>query len=124
MSTEQRDLSKLPRWARDRITTLERQRETAIQALNEYLDDQTPSRFYMDDILSTGENVGPTFKRRYIQGRQIWAEHAGIYFHVHLRDSDEIELQWGGLPVHSSTEVAMIPSTHQRVRLVSKEKMR
>jgi len=34
-------ISKLPRWAQDHIKDLARQRETALEALNSHVDNQT-----------------------------------------------------------------------------------
>ncbi len=53
------DLSKLPKWARERITNLERQRDEAVRQLNEFCATQTPSGIWVDELVSTGEQAGP-----------------------------------------------------------------
>jgi hypothetical protein len=119
-------ISKLPLWAQDHIKSLEGERETAIRALNEYCDIQTPSPFYCNELESTGEEQGPTLKRRYFQGRRLHVKWGGVELQIFTRDSygrEEIELQWEPKERRSS-EVAMIPKSHQFVTLVAKENMR
>lgn len=116
------DISKLPKWAQDKIKELERQRLTAINALNQYCDSQTPSPFYIDEYESTGEGYGPSSKRRYIQTYKIEVVHQGVWLSVSLRE-DCINLQWGNGP-HKHNDVAFIPHSYQNARIVSKENMR
>lgn len=67
MSAAAVDTAKLPKWAQEHIRKIEREREVAVRALNQYVDDQTPAAFYVDEPESTGEQVGPSFKKRYFQ---------------------------------------------------------
>jgi hypothetical protein len=84
-------IAKLPLWARDHITKIEREREVAVQALNEYCDTQTPAPFYCDEYESTGEDREPTSKRRYFQGHRITVEWLGVRLGVLLRkDNNKI----------------------------------
>ncbi len=114
------DITKLPKWAQDHIRNLERERDTAIRGLNEYIDNQTKSPFYFSDYLCTGENAGPTSKVVYIQTNQMTVEHAGVQLDLLLRDG-YIDMNWSG---EHRVEVAFIPQMHQSARLVSKENMR
>jgi hypothetical protein len=121
-------ISKLPLWAQDHIKSLERERETAIRALNEYCDVQTPSPFYFDELESTGEEGGPTTKRRYFQGQNISIDWKGVHVDIYLRmegpqGDSSIEISWDSAG-HTGTEIAMIPKSFQRVALVAKENMR
>lgn len=117
------DISKLPKWAQEKIKTLERERENAIRQLNDYLDSQTKSPFYITDLVSTGEaERGPSYKTTYIQTNKMTIFHAGVLLDILLREG-QIDLSWGG--DHSRLhEIAFIPSSHQSARLVSKENMR
>lgn len=117
------DTSKLPKWAQEHIQKIERQRDDAVKALNEYVDNQTESPFYFEDWVSTGEDSGPTTKRVYIQTNQIVVEYAGVELEILLRKSeDHINLQWHSLDNHTG-DVALIPHMYQSAKLVSKENM-
>jgi hypothetical protein len=65
------DVSKLPKWAQDRIRDLERERDTAVTALREAEDAQTPSRIWYDDYHCLGERQGPSSVRHYVQTRRV-----------------------------------------------------
>jgi len=118
-------IQKLPKWAQDHIKEIQQQRDTAVRVLNEYVDDQEPSDFYVDDGVCTGEECGPSFKRRFIQTHCISIEYAGVLLEVRTRqDAKSIDLSWGNPNAGTVPEIAMIPSSHQQARLVSKENMR
>jgi hypothetical protein len=105
------DTTKLPKWAQDHIRDLERQRDESVKALNEYVDSQTPAAFYYDDIVGTEEGVGPSWKRVYVQTRQITVEYAGIELSIRIKD-DEIDLQWNRIKRHLDY-VAFVPKSFQ-----------
>ena len=125
-------LAKLPQWAQAHIHYLDRERKTAIDALNDHLDHQKPSPIYWDEYLSTGEGdqtspTGPTNKRFYAQTRSVTIEHAGILLRVLCRsgerDTSGIDLQWS-VPTGAIDMVALVPKSFQQVILVSHENMR
>jgi len=93
------DLAKLPKWAQEKIAVLERERKTAIDALNEALDSQTESPFYIDDWVSTGEKVGPSFKTRYVQAYKMCVKWMGVVLTIlpcknDGQRRDGIEIKW------------------------------
>ena len=114
-------IEKLPKWAQEYIRNIEREREVAVNALNEYVDNQTPSPFFIDEMECTGERKGPTIKRRYVQTHKIEIEHQEVSLRIILRD-ESIDLQWSGEKMLG--DVAFIPSSYQSARLVSKGNMR
>lgn len=120
-------LAKLPKWALEHLKSLEMQREQAIRTLNEFVDDQTPSPFYYEENPCTGEQRGPIGKRKYIQAHNmevVWrGVHLTISAHSYGNSGEGIALQWGGEGRHSG-DIAMIPASHQRVRLVAWKDMR
>ena len=116
-------IKKLPVWAQDIIKDLDRERKVAIQALNEYCDSQTPAPFYIDEWESTGETKGPTTKTRYIQTRKIEVDHEGVHLSVGISNDNDLVLQWSDQN-RGMGEVAFIPESYQRARIVSKENMR
>lgn len=114
-------LVKLPKWAQDHIKTLERERDVAVRSLNEYVDGQTESSIYYDDLISTGEERGPSNKRVYIQTHSIEVEHNGVHLSLLLRDN--IELRCEDLN-RAMNFVAFVPTSFNGMSLVSKENMR
>lgn len=124
MTTQLDDAQKarLSKKVQEYIKDIEQERFIAIRALNEYIDGQTPSPFYIEDALSTGETQGPTFKRVYIQTHKMTIEHQGVYLTILLRD-DHIDMQWS-TPEHRTGDVALIPTSYQSAKLVSKKYMR
>lgn len=123
------DLSKLPKWAQEHIATLERERDVAIRELNEWVDSQTPSPIYIDEMVCTGETKGTTTKRRYVQTRRLTIEYAGVELDVFLAPEHDGSRDFGihlsfSTPDHSLGQVAMIPISFQQVVLIAKENMR
>ena len=116
------DISRLPKWAQQRIKDLERERETAVRALNEYVDHRTPSPFYTADLVCTGEETGPSSKRVYIQTHHMTVVHQGVELSILLRD-DHIDLGWAASE-NTMKHVAFVPSSYQQAKLMSKEHMR
>lgn len=114
---EQSKLDKLPKWAADYITDVERERDVALRALNEYVDAQTVSAIYYDDILCLGENnrKSPSFKRKYVQTKEITFEHLEIEMRVLLRD-DCIDVGWTSVNRRIG-DVIMQPTYFQAIKL-------
>jgi hypothetical protein len=121
MNPSPEQIAKLPVWAREHITNLARQRETAVRELNQWVDTQTVAPFYIDELVCTGEQASPSFKKRYIQTHKMEVEHLGVVLAIYL-GRDGIELSWSG--PHRGGAVGLIPQSHQRIELVAKEKMR
>ncbi len=122
------DTTKLPKWAQEHIKDLHRQRDQAISALNKLTDAQTPASFYVDDHVGTGEEAGPTMKRRYFQGSRISIAHAGVLVDVILSRENDSQRPFGVCLQFSSEErhlgyVALIPTGFNQVALVSKNHM-
>ncbi len=118
------NIEKLPKWAQMHIKTIQRQRDTAINALNEHNDTQTESPFYIEELICTGEGEGgsPAYKKRYIQAHKMSVLHEGVLLDILLRDK-HIDISWSN-GKYGSGDVAFIPATFQQARLVSKENMR
>lgn len=115
------DISKLPKWARDHIEDLQRDRDIAVRALNAYVDQQTKSPIFIDEMECIGEKCGPSLKRRYVQANGINIEAHGVHLHVLIRE-DHLDLQWSSSGSRRS-DIAMIPTSNQKVRLVSHSNM-
>lgn len=121
-------IEKLPKWAQEHVADLQRQRNAAVRALDEYKDAQTLSPFFTEDFESTGESKGPQLRRRYIQAHSIEVEWAGVHLRVDANDYGSsgtgIRLQWWCGKKHYGGDAALIPTSFQAARIVSKEDMR
>jgi hypothetical protein len=116
-------LAKLPKWAQEHIVNLERRTKTAEDALNDYKDNQTPSEFYTEDMLCVGEG-SPEYVKRYVQGYKMNVEHDGVRLTILLRQDEKgIDLQWYSTD-RLMREVAMVPLSFNKVKIVAKEFMR
>jgi len=120
-------VAKLPLWAQKYINCIEGERMVAIRALNEHIDKQTKSKIYYDETLCTGEEVGPSSKRFYIQSEGVEVECAGVHLNVHCwqKSSHEsgIELQWSAAD-GSGELIACIPRSFMSLTLTSARHMR
>lgn len=115
-------LNRLPVWAIKYIETIKRERDTAISALNDFVDGQTPSSIYYDKWTSTGENRGPSLKRVYIQSRSVEIVYAGVQLSVGT-DEKNITLNWED-ERDCTKQVAFIPTSYHAASLIGKEHMR
>jgi hypothetical protein len=115
-------IKRLPKWAQDHIIHLERERDVSVRKLNDFCDNQTKSPIFIDDLICTGEEKGPSKKRNYIQSKRIELEYSGVYLQIICRDNC-IDLNWSN-GQYGSGEVAFIPVSFQAARLTSKENMR
>lgn len=122
-------LSKLPKYAQDAFRNLERERATAVEALNEWKDDQTESPIMIDDHVSTGEERGSTFYKRYVQARAIRIKWHGVELNVRLTNDgpqyeNAIALTWNQNDGGSLGHVALIPTARQSAILIHPRFMR
>jgi len=117
------EIQKLPKWAQGKINNLVRERDEASSKLTRFLDLQTPSEIYSEELLTAGlNNDGKelSFAKRYVQGHHLTIEHDGVKLDILLREGC-IDLSWQGK--YHSQDVAMIPCSYQQVYLVAKENM-
>ena len=64
-------IEKLPKWAQGHIQKLQRERDTAVQALREWNDHQTETDIWVDELSCVGEFKGPSCMTRYVEGHKI-----------------------------------------------------
>lgn len=128
MKPTEEQIAKLPKWAQDHLSNLSRERDVAVTALNAWRDGQKESPVFFEDMLCDGQGVGPTSHRVYVQTRDIEIRWLGIQLRVRLNKGSNmhhpgIGLQWEGLHDGGSRIVAMVPSSHQSVDLISRDKL-
>ena len=118
-------IAKLPKWAQDHIENLSRERDSAVDTLNKFCDNQTPSRFRVEDHPCTGETAGPSHKKSYVQGHTLYVEWAGIELRIEANDyggrTNEIGLSWS---TSMQREIALIPQSFCQVTLKTQENMK
>jgi len=116
-------IAKLPKWAQERLADVERRTRVAEEKLKEYLDAQTPSEFYVEEYVSTGEG-SDKYAQRYIQTYKMAVETGGVKLTILLRQDEKgIELQWNSTS-RLMQEVAMVPLSFNKVKIVAKDEMR
>ena len=116
--TQQR-IDRLPKWARDHIKNVARQRDAAVRKLNEFEDTQTPGPFSYDDFVcdGAGKDGSPGMRKRYVSGaHRMNINHAGVELEVCLRD-DLIDLRWDSEDARLRYNVVMQPRSSNNVHL-------
>ena len=107
MKPTNEQIAKLPKWAQDHIENIERERFTAVRALNEYCDETTKSPFVIEDYVCTGESTGPSIKRRYVQAHWMKVEYGGVELRISANSHNErrgIDLSWSS-PNHGTGDI-------------------
>lgn len=112
MEEKKEQIAKLPQWAQILIRDLDRAREDSVRALDQFVDQETPSSVYHDDIVNTGDAAGGRFRRRYVQSERILFEHGGVRLRVALL-SEGINLQWENVGGSIRPEIGLIPTGFQ-----------
>ncbi len=116
-------IAKLPKWAQEHIANLDRRMELAERKLKEFEDAQTPSEFFYDDYVCVGDGSPPNV-RRYVQTHKISVVRDGVRVDIMLRlDEKGIEISWGD-EFRGCREIAMVPTSFQKIKLVKKEDIR
>ena len=106
------NIEKLPKWAQEHIDTLERQRDAAVGQLRKFTDEQTPARIWIEDSACTGEERGPTTRKRYVDGHFLEIEHAGVHVSITLAEG-EIRFSYGAKQ-YSISPMWLLPSGWQQ----------
>jgi hypothetical protein len=116
-------IAKLPKWAQEYTHDLERRVETSERVLKDYKDSQTPSEFYYDDYHCVGQG-SPQFIRRFIQTNQMTVTRDGVQLTILLRQDDPgIQLSFCSVN-RLVSQVAMVPTSFNQIRILSKDKLR
>ena len=116
-------IEKLPKWAQEHIKDLDRRMVIAERTLNEYKDTQTPSAFFVDDLVCIGGG-SPKFMRKYIQTNKISVVRDGVRVDILLRQDEKgIEIAWSDED-RGCRELAMVPTSFQKIKVVKKEDIR
>lgn len=118
-------IAKLPKWAQERITQLERQLETWKGNALRFASEQPESPFYVDEWLSE-----PRIKR-YISTptNRVCVEHAGVKLEIYLPQKGDSQRLYGieltySRPNDLHGDIALIPRDHCGVQLLAQENMR
>lgn len=117
----QEQIDRLPKWAREHIETIERQRDNAKKALSEMLDDQTPNEFRYDDY------VNGDFVTRYVQTYKMTVVHEGVRLDIVLPKGSQgrqgIEITWASED-RGMRELCFVPTSFQQASIFLPENAR
>lgn len=97
------DLTKLPKWAQEYITAVERQRDHANESMERFLDSQTPSDFFVEEF-SQKKMI-----KHYVQTNKITVKMDGkeIYINKEQDGSFYLASGWGGIQIEPSASNAI-----------------
>lgn len=127
--TIEQKIAGLPQWAQEHIRTLQRERDSSVRNLTEWLDNQKPGRVFTEHYL--GPCIGelrPANERVYIHpDYAVVMEAHNVRVRLNCEhgssNNESIVIQWEDVG-RKCRDVAMIPLSYHMVRLISKEKMR
>ena len=111
----------LPKWAQEYISSLKRQKETAVKVLNKAIDDQTPSKIWTERMECLNDGP-PNFVKRYFQAENIEIEHKGVKLCITglYDDKEDIKLAWGPAGSNSRLgDICFVPTAYQQARLTN-----
>ncbi len=114
-------IEKLPKWAQEHIRVIERQRDSARDALRNFKDSQTESPIHYELHPCTGEKPGPSFIKHFIQSNAVKFNYAGVNLDVSIWDN-QISISWSGND--GLRGVAMVPYGYNQVKLISKSNLK
>lgn len=114
-------IAKLPQWAQAHIQDLARRASVAEKQVARAQDEQTPSPFYVDDLLCIGEG-SPQTVRRYFDTHRMTLAFEGMELDISLprgvQGREGIELHWERTD-KPRQPVIMQPYSHQAIRLIN-----
>lgn len=112
------DIGSLPKWAQEYIKDLEHQRADAVALLQQFRDNQTPSKIHTSSFATLEAHKISSIKN-YVQGDIIHCEHEEISLNVYLCYKNAIRLSW-----EAHQEVAIIPEVRNSISLATADKVK
>lgn len=124
MNLTPEQIAKLPKWAQERITQLERQLGSSQAQCERFANEQKESPFYVEEWLS--QRI-----RRYISTptNRLCVEHAGVKLEIYLPQKGDGQRLYGieltySRPDEIHGDIALIPRHHCGIQLLAQENMR
>jgi hypothetical protein len=112
------DISKLPKWAQERIRDLERQRIAAVEALDAFEAAHATGPVTVNQMVCD-KNGGPSIRKVRFDAHWLVIEHAGVELNITLA-ADEIRLGYSQAGRVSVSAVYFQPTSFQQFKLKSK----
>lgn len=113
-------IERLPKWAQDHIKDLVRQRKEAVEALDNYIDENNVGPFIFSDFVCDKDG-GPSIRERHINADKVRIEYGGIMLDINLsnqyRDEKAIYLNWSPRRSKPNSIVAIVPSASNSLSL-------
>lgn len=110
------DETKLPKWTKELIKNLRRERDVAIRSLRDHENRQTKSRISHTENVSTGEKIGPSEVTYYIHARRIKFDVGKSYVEVGYSNHGELQI-W------ADRGVVFIPESHNVLAVYPEERI-
>ena len=109
------DLTKLPRYAQDFIQDLQRQRDVAVEKLDQFTDGQTKSRIYVHDFSCT--DSPPEFRKKYVQASRI-----DMVLSENEEDVLQFDLKDGCVSVNGRARLSIKPCASNVIEISMEER--
>lgn len=110
-------LARLPKWAKEHIAELTRQRDAAVDAMRKAAATKKPSPIYVEDYVCVGSG-GPDRVRTYIDNYSVTVEYAGVVAEVSTHSLEGIEVRFGPAD-HLFGEIMVVPKHLGGITLVN-----
>ena len=118
MSPTPKQIAKLPKWAQSHIEQLDRQRRSAIDALDKFQDSDEPTGVSYEQFKQLGR--GSEFLTRHLDTHQVQFVHNGASLVVTLHDDERgIQLSWGPEGGHGLGDMCFTPTAYQQARITN-----
>lgn len=117
-------IAKLPKWAQEYITQLERQRDAAVKVMRDSANGTTRSPFYFEDHACVKPG-GPEVVRHYIQAPWLKFDYGGLHVDFLLREHGEdkvLDIQYGTSSRMVGNKVVFEPRSYQQFYLYCPQK--
>ncbi len=112
------DITKLPKWAQERIRNLERQRIAAVEALDDFEAAHATGPVTVHQMVSD-KSGGPSSRKVRFDAHWLTIEHAGVALDITLAD-DEIRVSYTQGKSMPSSPVYLQPTSFQQFKLKAK----
>lgn len=117
-------IAKLPKWAREHIETLERDRDSAHRVLKQFTDKQLVSPFFYEEaVYNRAEYSGPKFVRRYIDTHRVSIKHQDVLVEIVLPNGvqgrEGIEVNWRYVGHERGNGVGLFPTASNMLSIAA-----
>lgn len=110
-------IEKLPQWARDHFADIKRRKDEAVDRLEKYLDDDTPSAFYETIAPGIGPDGRCVFRDRYINANSISCKLGDLVVTV-MPDGERRGVEVRFMSERGAGQAVLLPVASNVIRIV------